>query len=144
MSPYTVILVLVLRSVTYQYCHMVCSFVVLRHSKTTNEQGSNLWKWALKTTLWYCLIGKPSHRPPDLITWYPTQSHYADTEPPPSHCPRLIMPSTWLGSDEYRFNKSFVWLNHGFEPMISHHTSSAFEYTFILVFSFLWFQGYSK
>ena len=31
------------------------------------------------------------------MTWYPTQSHYPETEPN-SPCPILIMPSTWLGS----------------------------------------------
>ena len=36
------------------------------------------------------------------ITWYPTQSNYPDTEPA-SHCPILITPCTWLGSDKYQF-----------------------------------------
>ena len=52
------------------------------------------------------------------MTWYPTQSHYPDTRPA-SPCPILIMPSTWLGSDKYQFDKLLVWLDHGFEPTIS-------------------------
>ena len=38
------------------------------------------------------------------MTWYPTQSHYPDTEPT-SSCPILIMPSAWLGSTEYRLDQ---------------------------------------
>ena len=51
------------------------------------------------------------------MTWYPTRSHYPDTEPT-SPCPILIMPSTWLGSDKYQFYKSLIWLDHGFNPTI--------------------------
>ena len=47
------------------------------------------------------------------MTWYPTQSHYPDTEPN-SPCSILIMPNTWLGSDKYEFDKSLIW----FETMI--------------------------
>ena len=36
------------------------------------------------------------------ITWYPTQSHYPDTQPD-SPCPTLIMPSTRLGTDKDQF-----------------------------------------
>ena len=36
------------------------------------------------------------------MTWYPTQSHYSDTEPT-SPCPLLMTPNTWLGSDKYQF-----------------------------------------
>ena len=43
--------------------------------------------------------------------------HYPDTEPT-SHCPILIMPCTWLGSDKYQFYKSLVWLRHGFKPTV--------------------------
>ena len=39
------------------------------------------------------------------MLWYPTQSYFTDTEPA-SPCPILIMPSSWLGSDKYQFNKS--------------------------------------
>ena len=52
------------------------------------------------------------------MTCYPTQSHYPDTEPISPYL-ILIMPSTWLGSNKYQFDKSLVWLNHGFEPTIS-------------------------
>ena len=43
-------------------------------------------------------------------TWFPTQSHYPDTEPT-IPCLILIMPSTWLGSDKYQFYTSLVWLD---------------------------------
>ena len=33
--------------------------------------------------------------------------------------PVLIMLSTWLISDKYKFYTSLVWLDHGFQPMIS-------------------------
>ena len=53
------------------------------------------------------------------MAWYPTQSHYPDTELA-SPLPLLIMPSTLLGgSGKYQFDKSLVWLEHGFEPTIS-------------------------
>ena len=42
------------------------------------------------------------------ITWYLTQSHYADTELT-SPFSILLMPSVRLGSDEYQFYKSLVW-----------------------------------
>ena len=41
------------------------------------------------------------------MTWYPTQSHYHNTDLT-SPCPILIMPSTWLGSDKYQFDKSLI------------------------------------
>ena len=49
------------------------------------------------------------------MTWYPTQSHYLDTEPT-SPYPILIMPSTWLESDKYQSYKSVVWLDQGSNP----------------------------
>ena len=49
----------------------------------------------------------------NTMIWYPSQSHYPDTEPT-SPCPILIMLSTWLGSYKYQFYKSLVWLDHGF------------------------------
>ena len=36
------------------------------------------------------------------MTWYLTQSNYTDTEPT-SHCPTLIIPSAWLGSNTCQF-----------------------------------------
>ena len=35
-------------------------------------------------------------------TWYPTQSHYPNTEPI-SPCPTLTMPNAWLESDKNKF-----------------------------------------
>ena len=51
------------------------------------------------------------------LTWYPTQSHYPDTKPT-SSCTILLvlMPSTWLGSDKYKFFKSLIWLDQGSNP----------------------------
>ena len=55
------------------------------------------------------------------IMWYPTQSHYPDTEPM-RRCPILIMLSAWLGSDKHGFLKH--WFNStrvkpmGSNPMI--------------------------
>ena len=37
-----------------------------------------------------------------VMTCYPTQAHYPDTEPT-SPCPILIMPSIWLGRDQNQF-----------------------------------------
>ena len=53
------------------------------------------------------------------ISWYPTPSHYPNTEPT-SPCHILIMPSSWLGSDKYQFDKSLVWLDHGSNPWSQH------------------------
>ena len=52
------------------------------------------------------------------MTWYPTKSHYSDTEPTNPY-PNLIMSSTWLGSDKWQFDRFLVWVDHGFEPKIS-------------------------
>ena len=42
------------------------------------------------------------------MSWYPTQSHYPNTEP--THpWPIVMMPSAWLGNDKYRF------LSHWFD-----------------------------
>ena len=43
------------------------------------------------------------------MTWYPTQSHYFDTEPT-SPCLILIMPSTWLGSNECKILSHWFYL----------------------------------
>ena len=51
------------------------------------------------------------------MTWYPTESHYPDTEPT-SPCPILKLPSTRLGSYNYQLYKSLLWLDDGFEPTI--------------------------
>ena len=44
------------------------------------------------------------------MVWYPTQSHYPDTEPT-SPCPILIMWGTRLGNDKYHFCISLVWVD---------------------------------
>ena len=50
------------------------------------------------------------------MTWYPTQSHYHDTELT-SPCPILLIPSAWLGSDNHkslnhRFDSTWVRRSH--------------------------------
>ena len=42
------------------------------------------------------------------MTWYPTQSHYLDTEPTSPYT-ILLIPNAWLGSDKYEFK------NHWFD-----------------------------
>ena len=49
------------------------------------------------------------------MTRFPTQSHYPDTDPT-SHCPILIMQSTWVGSNKYNFYNSLVGLDQGSSP----------------------------
>ena len=49
------------------------------------------------------------------VTWYPTQSHYPDTQLT-SPYPILIMLSTRLGSDKYPFWKSLIWLDRDSNP----------------------------
>ena len=45
------------------------------------------------------------------------QTHYPDSDTEPtSPYPTLIMPSAWLGSDNYKFYKSLVWLDPGSDP----------------------------
>ena len=44
------------------------------------------------------------------MTWYHTQSHYPDTELS-SYCLILLMQSTKLDSDKYKFSKPLVWLD---------------------------------
>ena len=56
------------------------------------------------------------------MTWFPTQSHYPDTEPS-SNCP-IVMPSTGLGSDKYQFDKSLVWLDRGLNPRSPTHKTN--------------------
>ena len=65
------------------------------------------------------LYSAPSlgHQAVSTMTWYPTQSHYPDTEPT-SPCSILIMPSTLLGNLKYKlFSPWFV--RPVFEPMRS-------------------------
>ena len=62
------------------------------------------------------LLGDQAAR---VMTWYPTQSHYAGiglTSP----CPLLIMPSVRIGSDNYQFCVSLVWLEweSNFRPSV--------------------------
>ena len=70
------------------------------------------WMW-----LWLCVHSWQLYSAAPLtdhatgtITWYPTQSHYPDTELP-SPCPILLMPSARLCSDKYQFDKFLVWLS---------------------------------
>ena len=49
------------------------------------------------------------------MNWYHTQWHYPDTEST-SHCPVLIMPSAWLGSDKYQVLTHCGLTLPGFEP----------------------------
>ena len=58
------------------------------------------------------------HQATSTMIWYPTQSHYRDTEPI-SPFPILVMPSTCLGSDKYQFYKSLVWFDQGSSPPCS-------------------------
>ena len=51
----------------------------------------------------------------NTMTWYPTHSHYPDTEPT-SPCPILIMQSIWLGGHTYKTSESLVWLDQGSNP----------------------------
>ena len=44
------------------------------------------------------------------MTWYPTQSHYPDTELTSPCCILLVLHAR-LGSDKCHFNKSLAWLN---------------------------------
>ena len=53
----------------------------------------------------------------DQATWYPTQSHYDDTEPT-SPSPILIMKNACLKSDTCPFFKSLVWLDRSSNPCV--------------------------
>ena len=57
------------------------------------------------------------------MSWYPTQSHYPDTEEI-SPCLILIMLGAWLGSDKYAFLKSSVWLDQSLKLWIQIPQSS--------------------
>ena len=45
-----------------------------------------------------------------LPDWYPTQSHYPDTELT-SSCPIILMPSARLGSNKCNICMSLIWLD---------------------------------
>ena len=58
---------------------------------------------------WWLYSAAPlGYQTASTVTWYPTQSHYHDTEPT-SPFPILIMPSTCLGSNKHKF------LSHWFD-----------------------------
>ena len=92
-----------------------CLFYILTRSKVisglvpTCDSAHSWWLYSAAP------LGKQAN---NTMTWYPTHSHYPDTEPT-SPCPMLIRPSTGLGSNKYQFYTSMVWLDNGFEPMIS-------------------------
>ena len=62
------------------------------------------------------------------MTWYPTQSHYLDTEPT-SPCLILLMQNAWLRNDKYQFlsrlfNSTRAW-TYAFESCyISKHNQA--------------------
>ena len=66
----------------------------------------------LDSVHWWWLYGAAplEDHSASIMTWYPTQSHYPDTEPT-SPCPILIIPSTRRGSNMYTFWKSVIWLD---------------------------------
>ena len=47
-----------------------------------------------------CSAARLRDQATSTMTWYPIQSYNPDTEPT-SHCPILVMPGAWLGSDKY-------------------------------------------
>ena len=101
----------------WRYRHGNDLFVVLRPS---NSQGHIRTGTGLVTVhSWWLYSATPlgSHAVSTMI-WYHTQWHYPDIELT-SPCLILIMPSTWLGSDKFKLDKSLVWLDNGFEPTIS-------------------------
>ena len=51
----------------------------------------------------------------DQATSTMSQSHYPDIEPS-NPCAILIIPSTWLSSGKYQFDKSLAWLDQGSNP----------------------------
>ena len=99
------------------YCILVCLslyfFLISGHIRT----GTDLWQCTLMVTL--NSAAPLWDQTENTITWYPTQSNYPETHPN-SPCPILVVPSTWLGSDTYQFDKTLVWLDLEFEPTISH------------------------
>ena len=96
-------------------CSVCLLFYVLAASKVISGQvpscdSAHSWRFYSAAPL--------GNQTASTMTRFPTHSHYPDTDPT-SPCPILIMPSTLLGSDKYPFDKSLLWLDHGFEPMIS-------------------------
>ena len=88
----------------------VCSlFYVLATSKIISGQvptGDSAYPWWLYSD---ALVGDQlSHQHHEL-------THDPDTEPP-SPCPMLITPSTWLGRDKYEFGRSLIWFDCSSNP----------------------------
>ena len=69
--------------------------------------GTNLWQGQLYSA------ASLENQATSTMTWYPTQSHYSDTERT-SPCPLLIMLSVWLGSDKYQYLSH--WLDQDLNP----------------------------
>ena len=100
---------------------MFCLFVCLLFHILAKSKGISVWVPTCDGT-YSCQFYSATpvrDQGANTMTWYPTQSHYPDTEPT-STCPVLIIPNIWLGSDKHQFDKSLVWLDHWFESMISH------------------------
>ena len=84
----------------------VCLFYVLKTSKVIPRWVStcdSAHSW------WLYSAGPLGDQATSTMIWYPTQSHYPDTEPT-SPCFILIMPSTRLGSDKYTFLSHWFWV----------------------------------
>ena len=93
----------------YNYIHTVCLllFYVLGTYKVISGRVStydSVQSWQLYSA------SSLGYQTTIIMTCYPTQSHYPDTEPT-RPCPLLILPSARLGSDKYQFVKWLVWLN---------------------------------
>ena len=94
---------------------LVCCFTSQQHLPSYQDRYPHV---TVHTYGDFIMLSHWKIRPSLPWDWYPTQSHYPDTEPA-RPCPIIIMLSTWLGSDKYKFYKPLVWLDHGFQHMIS-------------------------
>ena len=77
---------------------------------------------------WLYSAVKLGNQTASTMTWYPTQSHYLDTELT-SPCHILLVLSTRLESDKYQFNKSLVWLDQESNSQSPHMRPALYRFS---------------
>ena len=78
-------------------------------------------------SLWLCSVTALGDQAARTRTWYPTQSHYPDTELT-SPCPITVMPNAGLSSDKYQFCRCLVWLDQEINSQLLHRKPALYQF----------------
>ena len=84
-------------------CLVGCwSFTYLQHLRSYQDSEHSWWLYSA------AILGNQAA---GTMTWYPTQSHYPDTELTSVTSTILLIPGARLGRHKDKLYESFVWLN---------------------------------